>query len=173
MAVGYRLRQGIRALFAFARPMDYDLAARYLSVDELRLFRQMRRNEQWHSLNVLRSVLTQGDTPRELAVAALLHDVGKIRYPMAIWQKSLAVVIVKLFPRHAQRWSQADERVRWARPLIVKARHPQWSGELLLATHSHPLAIWLVTHHQDAADLWLEHPDFKLLQRLQAADNEN
>lgn len=173
MAAGYRLRQGVRALLAFSQPVDHSLAARYLSVEELRLFQQMRRNEQLHSLNVLRAVLAQAETPPDLAVAALLHDVGKIRYPMAIWQKSIAVLIAKLTPSLYQRWSMAEESAWWARPVIVKARHPQWSGELLSAIHSSATAIWWVTHHQDAADQWRDHPYFAGLQRLQAADNEN
>src|SRR5215213_6736056 len=93
-----RLRQGIRALFAFTQPVDFDLAASYLTPAEMALFRQMRRSEQLHSLNVLRTVLAESAAaqqfvPPELAVAALLHDVGKSRYPLAVWQKTIAVLV--------------------------------------------------------------------------------
>jgi hypothetical protein len=72
----YWFRQGIRALTAFAQPVDLDLAAAHLSPPLLTLFGRMQRNDQLHSLNVLRSVLAQGPTPPDLATAALLHDSG-------------------------------------------------------------------------------------------------
>ncbi len=92
-----RLLQGLHALFAFAQPISLDLAARYLSPEQLRLFGQMRRGEQLHSLRVLRDVLRDAESP-DLAVAALLHDVGKTRYPLALWQKTLPVLVRPLFP---------------------------------------------------------------------------
>src|SRR4051812_25423001 len=98
MPVVYRLQQGVRALFAFSQPVEISLAERYLSPSLMALFQQMDRGEQLHSLAVLRDVLAQGDTPNDLAVAALLHDVGKSRYPIGVWQKTLAVMVRALVP---------------------------------------------------------------------------
>ena len=96
--VVYRLRQGLSALFAFARPVDTELASEYLSNDLLKLFQRLKRGEQLHSLKVLRTVLQTGAADRDLEVAALLHDVGKTRYPLAIWQKTLAVLVRAVSP---------------------------------------------------------------------------
>ncbi len=169
----HRLRQGLRALFAFARPVDLDLAARYLTPEQVALFQRMRRGERLHSLNVLRALLAQGDTPPDLAVAALLHDVGKSRYPLALWQKSIAVLVRAFNPALFERLSRGDPRRWWQRPYAVYVQHPAWSAELLAQTYASDTALWLVAHHADAAERWRDHDLYPLLQRLQTADDTN
>src|SRR3954452_15308329 len=113
----HRLRQGLRALFAFARPVNDELAGRFLLRAQLIAFKRLRRGEQLHSLNVLRAVLAQADmTPPELAIAALMHDVGKTRYPLRLWQKSIAVLVRKGAPATFDRLSRGDPRRWWQRP---------------------------------------------------------
>lgn len=173
MTATHRLQQGLRALLAFSRPVDLHLARAHLSPALLRLFTQMRHSEQLHSLNVLRAVLAQGSTPPALATAALLHDVGKVRYPLFVWQKTLAVIIRAVSPALFDRWSMGSPRNMWMRPFVVSVRHPAWSGELL-AQHNAPAdAVWLAEHHQDPLERWADHPNAPLLRRLQAADEAN
>jgi hypothetical protein len=169
----HRLRQGTRALFAFSQPVDYALAGQYLTAEQLRLFQQMRRGEQLHSLNVLRGVLAQGDTPPDLALAALLHDVGKIRYPLRLWQKTIAVLVRTFIPSLFVRLSAGDPQ-RWInRPFAVYAHHPAWGAELVAQTGASAAAIWLIAHHADNAEHWRGHDQYPLLKRLQAADDQN
>jgi hypothetical protein len=174
MAATQRVRQGIRALLAFTRAVDYDLVAEYLSPQQLALFRQMRRSEQLHSLNVLRSALAQGPVPDDLAVAALLHDVGKVRHPLAIWQKSLAVIVRAFSPGLFRRWSQVEQPRPWQLACVVAEQHPAWSAELAAAADTSERALWLISHHDRSATDWGEnHPHVYLLKRLQAADDAN
>ena len=173
MAAVQRIRQGVRALLAFSQPVDDALAASYLSPGLLALFRQMRRSEQLHSLHVLRSVLAQGSTPDDLAVAALLHDAGKSRYPFPVWQKTLVVLVRAFAPALFRRLSAGDERHFWARPFIISTRHPQWSAELAGAAGAAERAVWLIAHHADALDQWRDAPAFYLLKRLKQADDAN
>lgn len=173
MTAAYRIRQGVRALFAFARPIDRALAAEYLTPPLLALFDQMRRAEQQHSLNVLRSLLAQGQTPSDLAVAALLHDVGKIRYPLAVWQKTVAVLVRAFLPTLFRRLSEGDPRPFWRRAFVVYVQHPAWSGDLITQAGGSPDAVWLVTHHADDVEQWRDHALYPLLKRLQMADDAN
>lgn len=174
MAATHRLRQGVRALLAFARPLDYTLPARYLTGPQLDLFRQMQRSEQQHGIDVLRDVLEQQpDTPEDLAVAALLHDLGKIRHPLPVWSKTLAVLIRAFLPARFQRWSQGNIANPFHRGCIVMVRHPAWGGELAAQVGVSATAVWLIAHHAQSLEQWRDHPHCALLERLQRADNAN
>lgn len=173
MTAAYRIRQGLQAIFAFAQPVELPLAAQYLTPELLSLFSQMRHNEQLHSLNVLRDVLATGTTPPDLAVAALLHDVGKSRYPLRTWQKTLVVIARKFTPKLFERWSKGNPANLWMRPFVVYIEHPTWSAEMIAVAGASETAIWLVAHHQEAASRWSSHALASLLQRLQQADDVN
>ncbi|MGJ3237450.1 MAG: hypothetical protein ACFE0Q_01965 [Anaerolineae bacterium] len=174
MPITQRLQQGIGALFAFARTVNYDLAEQYLTPEQMDLFRQMAKAEQLHSLNVLRDVLVQEQrTPHELAVAALLHDVGKARKHLAVWQKTLSILVRKFLPALDERLSREGDLHSWRMPFMVRRYHPQWGGHMLSQTDSSPISIWLVTHHAEPAEQWRDHPHYPLLVRLKAADDAN
>ncbi|MBN8590361.1 MAG: HD domain-containing protein [Anaerolineae bacterium] len=169
-----RLRQGLRALLAFTQPVDVALAARYLTTPALlALFKQLRRSEQLHSLHVLRGVLASGETLPALAIAALLHDCGKIRYPTNTLQKTVGVLIRSLAPGLARRLREGNPANPLIRPLVVAYHHPAWSATLLREAGAPADAIWLAAHHQEPAAQHIGHPLIEPLQRLQAADEAN
>ncbi|MFN8372214.1 MAG: HD domain-containing protein [Anaerolineae bacterium] len=169
----YRIQQGLRSLFAFTRPVDFNLAGRYLTPAQMALFRRFKRGEQLHSLSVLRTVQAQGDTPHDLAIAALLHDIGKIRSPLNTAQKTLIVLVRAFAPTLFARWTAAEYTDFWRRPFVVSVYHPKWSAELVAETGASETALWLIAHHQDKWEQWAQHPCAPLLARLQAADDSN
>ena len=112
-----RLRQGIRSLLAPLLPLDLTPARAILSDAQFTLFRQLRRDEQLHALRVLATVREQpGETPLALARAALLHDVGKLRYPLSVFGKTWAVLLRDIWPRAAARWGAGGRVEFWRRP---------------------------------------------------------
>ncbi len=172
--IGYRMGQGLRATFAFARPLDNALAAATLSAAQLALFQRLRRAEQLHSLAVLRAISAQTATvPSDLAVAALLHDVGKVCYPVTVVQKTFAVLLRTLAPARYLQLSKGDPKSPLARPFVVYERHAAWGAELAQAAGVSTTSEWLIAHHQEVASRWQGHPAHALLVRLQAADDTN
>lgn len=173
MAAATRLRQGLRALTAFIRPVDYSLVEAYLSPAQQSLFRRMKRAEQQHSIAVLRDLLAEAPAPPELAIAALLHDVGKTRYPLAVWMKTETVLLKAFAPALARRWTGGDPRNWLKRGLIVSKTHPAWSAALVQPTGVSELTLWLIENHQSRAADLRSHPGYRLLLRLQRADDAN
>ena len=169
--IKHRVGQGLRALLAPISPLEQSLAQRYLASQEFDAFRAMARAEQLHSLNVLRAVFKQqSETPRTLAAAALLHDIGKSRYHLAVWQKTLAVLLTALNPSLARTLGQDESSNAFSAPFAVSTHHAKWGADILSGIGSDADVIWLVKRHQDDLEQWRDHASFDLLHRLQAAD---
>lgn len=166
-----RLGQGLRALMAFATSPDLNLARRYLTERELAEFVQLSRADQLHCLNVLRAVLRANpEAPPALTAAALLHDVGKSRYHLRVWQKTLAVLVLGLAPAHGRNLTLVEPPNSWRAPFIVHELHPKWSGELLRECGSEAAVIWLAENHHNDAEQYRGRKHYSLLKALQAAD---
>jgi hypothetical protein len=172
MAVA-RLRQGVRALFSWTRPVDTALAEDVLTNPALlALFGQMRRSEQQHSLNVLRTLRASGYDHPSLMVAALLHDVGKSRAAFHLWDRVIVVLAKAIVPDRVRRWGLAAPK-GWHRPFAVSIQHPNWSAELAEQAGADAVAVELIATHADRLDREPETLAEKLLVALQAADDAN
>ncbi len=170
----YRLRQGLRALVSWLRPVDDTRAARVLSPALFDLYRRMRRSERQHSLRVLRCLIDAGHTEPDLLVAALLHDVGKIRVPYYLPEKVLIVLVKAAAPSLYQQWGRGPAQ-GWRRPFAVGVQHPAWGADMVAAAGGSPLAVDLIRRHADYLDGRDESDSDAdtLLRALQAVDDAN
>jgi hypothetical protein len=169
----YRAGQFWRALFARPRSDDLAQAARLLPPDLLALFQQMQPGEQAHSLQVMRCLQNAGQADPDLLTAALLHDVGKICYPLWIWERVLIVLGCKLLPAQARRWGQATP-AGWRRAFVVAAHHPQWGAELAAKAGASPRVVALIGAHQGLGEATsLDESTRRLLTLLQQYDDES
>ncbi len=189
--IGYRVRQFWHSLFA--SPLsdgDWQVVCQRLNAQEQWLFRQYSISDQWHGYNVLRTLQAAGHQQSDLLTAALLHDVGKSRMPLAIWERVLIVLVQAVLPRKAMMWGRgkvmaATSIVGWKRPFIVRAKHPAWGAEMAASVGCSPLTVALIRRHQDKLPVAVAMGDMvamggaaitqedKLLHLLQWADNQN
>jgi hypothetical protein len=167
--IRHRLWQGFRALTAFARPVDYAAVAEVLSPELLMLFKRMRRSEQIHCLHVMNYLRAHGHEHPDLLTAALLHDVGKSRYPLTLVGRTMAVLVRRFLPKHYNRWAQSEPR-GWRRPFVIAVQHPIWSAEDMAAAGAAPLAVALARRHQTLLDGAPRDEEDRLLLLLREAD---
>lgn len=165
----YRVVQGLRALFAFALPLDSSEAEHILAPPLLALFRRMRRADQWHSLSVMRTLVERGHTDPDLLAAALLHDVGKVRYPYTLVGRTLVVLAKAFAPKRYMRWGQGEPS-GWRRPFVVAHQHPAWSAEMLAEAGASSVVVALARRHQTPPDGPLQSEEDRLLILLQEVD---
>ncbi len=183
MIVGifYRLGQFWRVWRV--RPLPVEARERITAVltpEETALFDQFSLSDQQHSYQVLRTLQANGQTHPDLLAAALLHDVGKTRAPLSIWQRSLIVLAQAFLPGKTAVWGQGSVD-SWQRPFVVKVQHPAWGAEMAQTANSRPLTIELIRRHQEqlpetpalsGAETAVTETD-QLLRLLQWADDQN
>jgi len=170
---GYRARQFWQALRSAPGATDHKLVNQVLSPALAALFYQMQPSEQAHSVRVLRSLLSQGETSHDLQVAALLHDAGKARCPLRLWERVEIVLAQALFPRQVARWGEGDPQ-GWRRPFVAARRHPEWGAQMAAEAGASPLTANLIRRHQDLLPPDPTHlPEDTFLLRLQQFDDHN
>lgn len=139
----------------------------HLTTAEQAIFYQLPISDQWHSYKVLQTVQSVGAMDSALQTAALLHDVGKARSPLSVWDRSFIVVMKRLLPKQTAVWGDGNV-VGWKRPFIVRTHHPAWGAEMATAANSDPIAVDLIARHQSPP-----HANDEQLRLLQWADDQN
>jgi hypothetical protein len=168
----YRSRQFWRALRAPGGHITSEALSPYLSPAQQTLFHRMQPAEQAHAFQVLDHLKASGFDNPDLLAAALLHDVGKVLYPLSLFDRVVIVLGRRFFPRAVRRWEEGTPR-GLRRPFVVAARHAEWGADLATQAGASSLTVELVRRHQaspaDQAGSPIEH----LLAALQAADEQN
>ena len=171
--ISYRAWQFWQSLKKPPRLEDWHKVERILSTPELDLFKQLPVPDQNHSLRVLAALESEGEADLDLLKAALLHDIGKMRYPLRRWERVLAVILSGLLPGTAAAWGQREPR-GIHRALVVIHQHPAWGADLVEEIGSSPSVVWLIRYHEvDDLTGLLGQAGVELLRKLQRADNLN
>jgi hypothetical protein len=173
MGFMYRARQFWRALTAAPDAESLRRARSILSPELWVLFSSLRPSEQAHSLSVFRQLIEENETDADLLTAALLHDVGKSRYPLPLWERMAIVLGRNAFPEQARRWGRAKPS-GWRRPFVIAEQHAGWGGEMAAQAGASEMVQSLIRRHQEivmiSSTASLED---RLLSRLQRFDNES
>jgi hypothetical protein len=176
--VYYRLRQFWQGLHAQVSPEEKRRVADLLPAPAVALFGRMPVDAQRHSLNVLYGVQKAGNEQRDLAVAALLHDAGKVAAEdagvhLGLWLRGPLVLLEHVAPQLLRRWAADDRCYGWRYALYVHLEHPRLGAEQAAACGCSPLACWLIEHHQERQPVVAEQdPRYTLLRLLQEADGD-
>ena len=144
--VRYRTWQVWKSLTGKLTSRDWDLIHSLLTPEQIALFRRMTPGEQAHSVRVVRYLHSEGFQDPELLVAGLLHDVGKSRNPLSLWDR-IWIVLAAGLPVDFSPEGQGKDNF-WFRPLVVACQHPEWGSEMALSVGVTSLTAWLIEHHE-------------------------
>lgn len=176
MRILYRLEQFRNALKSAPSGEEIESIREQLPPDLLALFMRMHPSEQAHSLRIYHQLQRDGETNRDLLIAALLHDVGKSRYPLLVWERILIVLAEQVIPEKVTQWGEGDSS-GWRRPFVVAKKHPEWGAEMVEQAGASKLCVEIIRHHQDHLPVNLQSKhglaEQELLLRLQILDNHN
>lgn len=166
----YRFLQFYHGLFPKISSEDQQLVQSFLSGPSLYLFQKQSLADQRHALDVAVDLLKNQaylsfPEKRTLIQAALLHDCGKTRYPLKLWQRVYIVLCNKL-PLTTQEFLRNLNNCRsLSLPLILAQQHPKWGALLASQAGLTEYVIELIrTHH---------HPDSEMGKLLYDADNRH
>jgi len=166
----YRIRQFWSALRARPRVEEMHIARQALAEPLFRLFQKMQPTEQAHSLVVYQKLVAQGENDPDLLAAALLHDMGKIRAPLNVWERAWIVILRASFPKQVPAWG-CGQPTGWRKALVVAEQHPAWGAELAHAAGANERVTRLIRDHQAPLDAF--SPLAEQLQKLKAVDDES
>jgi len=170
--LAYRSRQFFHALFGPQTNVDVSALRPYLSAAQIVLFRRLQPSEQTHAVGVLERLKAAGHAEPELLSAALLHDIGKILSPLALWERVLIVLGRHFFPAAVRRWGQGTPKgLRHA--FVVAEQHPTWGADLAAQAGASARTVDLIGRHQESlAGAPISRTE-RLLAALQQADDSD
>ena len=177
MRIRYRTSQFWKALSARPSRGQLALAQQTLIPELMTLFQKMQPSEQFHSLTIFERLIAEGEHDSDLLTAALLHDVGKTRSPLRIWERVLIVIARRLFPSQVVEWGKGQPR-GWKRPFVVAEQHATWGAEMVAAAGASNVTVGIIRcHHKPQYSFSVpgtNHcPEEIMLFQLQALDQES
>jgi hypothetical protein len=166
----YRIHQFKQALLPASQPVTTDQVRLHLTPPQLALFRQLQPSEQWHAFAVLQKLKESRQNNSDLLTAALLHDIGKILYPLKVWERVVIVVMNRVSPALVQRWGQESPQ-GLSKPFVVACHHAEWGADLAARAGASKLTVDLIGRHEEpVAENGTSRRD-RFLRLLQQADD--
>ena len=168
----YRIQQFKLSIFPPSQAVETENLRAYLTPPQLVLFRRLQRSEQWHAYTIMQKLLENGQKNADLLTAALLHDIGKIHYPLNVWERVLIVLVRRVAPHLVLRWGQ-DTPQGFSKPFVVACHHAEWGADLAARTGSSKLTANLICRHEEPIDETSTSRKDRILRLLQQADNSS
>ncbi|HHY26850.1 MAG TPA: HD domain-containing protein [Desulfitobacterium dehalogenans] len=141
----YRVHQFWKAIHPIIREEELEWAISLLPPHSLPLFQAQPLPEQRHALDVALDLWDSGIRDSYLLIAALLHDCGKTRYPLKVWER-ITIVLLQKGPRKI--WNTLiSSHFPISAPLRAAEAHPAWGAEMALEIGLDPHIVELIGEH--------------------------
>ncbi|PWB49468.1 MAG: hypothetical protein C3F13_18875 [Anaerolineales bacterium] len=174
----YRVGQFWHTIFTRADPEKYNQAHKLLTPVEWELFDKLQPAEKSHALTMVHKLLKQGETQPDLLIAALLHDVGKLRYRLNPLERAMIVLAKTFVPDKVKRWGSEppggwESLPSWRKAFVLSEQHAAWGAELAHNAGVSPLSETLIRQHHMRQGSENQTKEDNLLHKLWLVDNES
>lgn len=178
MGILYRAHQFWRTITANIDPHDQQRALEWLNPEQVALFLQLQASEKNHALQMAGKLIEKGEHQPDLLAAALLHDVGKLRYRMNPLERAMVVLVKAFRPEAAHRWGRIPQSgwetaPGWRKPFVLAEQHAAWGAELAREAGVSNLTVTLIRCHEHRHTGELTAIENDLLNTLWVVDNES
>ena len=162
----YRIQQFKLAIDPHIQPVQIKELSPYLNGSQITFFKKMQPSEQRHAYEVLEKLKAEGCDHPDLLRAALLHDVGKILYPLKPWERAMVVITQQIAPSLTIQLGQRKP-IGFFKAFVVAANHSEWGADLISKTGASEILVDLIRNHENNPAPDQDH----LLSCLQKADD--
>ena len=174
----YRVRQFWRMVWIKPDRYELEQVQAILSPGQWELFTHMQPGDKEHAVTVYHRLIQNGETQPDLLIAALLHDVGKVRYRMNPFQRTMVVLARAIIPEKAHQWGKLSPETcqnapGWKKPFVVAEQHAAWGAEMAHAVGVSSLTETLIREHHQGNSQGMSDEVRYLLKKLWIVDNEN
>ncbi|ATD53756.1 HD domain-containing protein [Clostridium chauvoei] len=164
----YRVKQFLWAIESNFKRIDYDYLRKYLNSDEIKLFDTLKHNDKHHCIRVCKDSILMKEQENidvddfKLAKAALLHDIGKSKFKLNIFEKSIVVLLDKATNGKINKYDNIKQ-------IDIYYNHPK-IGEKILRKYNYDEEFLQVIkqHHNYNYD-----NNNKILEIISKCDNKN
>ena len=164
-----RLRQGVSSLRPRLPPDRDAILAEILTSHQAEAFRELPVHDQAHLCRVYQGLRGRGVEDRDLLVAALLHDIGKVSASgnarVGLVDRVAGVILRRMAPRLLDRLSRQSGKP-WRLGLVLAVHHAPLGAHRAATLGCSARSCWLIAHHADRP-----LPSDNALHLLAAADD--
>lgn len=147
----YRIRQLCQAIKPRINKAEIDWALSFLPPSTVSVFFDLPESEQRHALDVAYDLWSANQRDLNLLIAAFLHDCGKSRRPLMLWER-IYIVLVQKLPHRV--WNALlHSHSLLSAPLLTAQEHPLWGAELALKLGLNAEVIELIRNHHSPKTL--------------------
>lgn len=122
----YRVQQFIWALESHIKKIDIEYVDRFLNEKEKKLFYKLIKSEQTHSIRVSKYMIKNcnNENINEIAKLGLLHDLGKTRQKLNVFEKSFVVILDKITKGSLRSYNKSKK-------IDIYYKHAEYGVEIL------------------------------------------
>jgi len=142
----YRVKQFLWGIKSLYRDIDIEYVKKFLTEDEIKIFKKLKINDQHHCIRVCKDSLEMNRNYElnideyKLGKAALLHDIGKIKFHLNLVEKSIVVILHKLTRGYIKKYKNIKQ-------IDIYYNHPKIGYEILKEKGYSKDILEVVRHH--------------------------